>query len=404
MSRSGILNHSPLPGTQPISAVVGKYVRSPGFPLPLYGALSFAGIRVLSLAIAAFLLPRGKFHELHYSLKHLIMSWDSNRYQIIAVHGYSYESGNLHHDSLFAWFPGYPAVIDTISWIPGIGTARAAFGVTIAAGLAAAWGLTRLGMTLTGDRRVSLVMPALWAVAPGSIALSILYSEALFCALAIWSLIALVERRWLTAAGLTILAGTVRSTAVALVAAVTIAALAALIRAARARQKFTAWWRPAAALLLAPLGLLGYWGYTAWTLHQPGGWIWLEKNMRMGFDGGQSTILAFKNAIVDGPTAPVALTLLVIAAAAVLAICSLTERMPVYLHVYTLAVVLIALTSAAYYLGSKPRFLLPAVLLGLPLARLLAPARMWILVPLIAIFAAASTWFSLYLMSVGWAP
>jgi hypothetical protein len=42
-------------------------------------------------------------------------------------------------------------------------------------------------------------MAALWAVAPGSIVLSMLYSEALFCALAIWSLIALVERRWLTA-------------------------------------------------------------------------------------------------------------------------------------------------------------------------------------------------------------
>ena len=87
-----------------------------------------------------------------------------------------------------------------------------------------------------------------------------------------------MERRWLTAAGLTILAGTVRSTGVALIAAVAIAALTALIQAARARQQFTAWWRPAAALLLAPLGLLGYWGYTAWTLHQPGGWIWLEKN------------------------------------------------------------------------------------------------------------------------------
>jgi hypothetical protein len=43
-------------------------------------------------------------------------------------------------------------------------------------------------------------------------------------------------------------------------------------------------------------------------------------------------------------------------------------------------------------------------LLGLPLARLLAPARIWVLVPLIVMFAAASTWFSLYLMSVGWAP
>ena len=404
MARSAILHHSTLLGTQPISSAVGKYGRSPGFLLPLYGALSFAGIRVLSLAVAAFLLPRGKFHVLHYSLKHLIMSWDSNRYQIIAAHGYSYVPGNLHHDSIFAWFPGYPAAIDTISWIPEIGTVRAALAVTIVAGLAAAWGLTRLGMTLTGDPRVSLVMAALWAVAPGSIALSILYSEPLSCALAIWSLVALVERRWLTAAGLTILAGTVRSTGVALIAAVAIAALTALIQAAGARQQFTAWWRPAAALLLAPLGLLGYWGYTAWTLHQPGGWIWLEKKMGMSFDGGKSTILVFKNAIINGPTAPVALTLLVIGAAVVLAIWSLAEPMPMYLRAYTLAVVLIAITSEAYYLGSKPRFLLPAVLLGLPLARVLAPARAWVLIPLIAVFAAASTSFSLYLMSVGWAP
>ena len=163
--------------------------------------------------------------------------------------------------------PGYPESAQC--W--------AGLGVTIAAGLAAAWGLTRLGMTLTGDRRVSLLMTALWAVAPGSIVLSMLYSEALFCALAIWSLIALVERRWLTAAGLTILAGTVRSSALALVAAVTVAALPALIRAARARRPIAAWWRPAAALLLAPLGLLGYWGYVAWAVHRPGGWFWVEK-------------------------------------------------------------------------------------------------------------------------------
>ncbi len=44
------------------------------------------------------------------------------------------------------------------------------------------------------------------------------------------------------------------------------------------------------------------------------------------------------------------------------------------------------------------------MLLGLPLARWLAPARMWVLIPLIATFAVASTWFFLYLMSVGWAP
>lgn len=392
------------PVTRPLPAAAGKPGRGRELPLPFYGALIFTGIRVLSLAIAAFLLPRGKFRELHYSLLDLMKSWDSGRYLIIAFHGYSYVPGDMRHDSIFAWFPGYPAAIRAVAWASRAGAVGAGLAVTIAAGLAAAWGLTRLVMTLTGDRRVSLLTTALWAAAPGSVVLSMVYSEALFCALAIWCLIALAERRWLTAAGLTVLAGTVRSTAQALVAAVTIAALLALIRAVRARQPIAAWWRPAVALLLAPLGLLGYWGYVAWTVHRPGGWFWVEQNLHLGFDWGQGIWLALKNALIDEPTAFVILTLLVIAAAVALAVGGLTQRMPVYVHAYTLAVVLVALTAGPDFFGGKPRFLLPAVLLGLPLARLLAPARTWVLIPLIAMSAAASTWFGLYLMSVGWAP
>ncbi|HEX5304191.1 MAG TPA: mannosyltransferase family protein [Streptosporangiaceae bacterium] len=391
-------------GTRPVPAAAGEPGKGRELPLPLYGALIFTGIRVLSLAIAALLLPRGKFRELHYSLLGFIKSWDSGRYLIIAFHGYSYVPGDIRHDSIFAWFPGYPAAIRAVAWVSGAGAVGAGLGVTMAAGLAAAWGLTRLGMTLTGDRRVSLLTTALWAAAPGSIALSMVYSEALFCALAIWCLIALVERHWLTAACLTVLAGTVRSTAQALVAAVMVATLLALIRAARTRRPIAAWWRPAVALLLAPLGLFGYWGYVAWAVHRPGGWFWVEKNLHLGLDWGQSILLALKNALIDEPTAFVTLTLLVIAAAVALAVCSLTERMPVYVHVYTQVVVLIALATGPDFFGGKPRFLLPAVLLGLPLARLLVPARTWVLIPLIAMFAAASTWFGLYLMSVGWAP
>ena len=93
-----------------------------------------------------------------------------------------------------------------------------------------------------------------------------------------------------------------------------------------------------------------------------------------------------------------------LAAAVTLTACSLTERIPVYLHVYTLVVVVLALAPGPYYLGSKPRFLLPAMLLGLPLARLLARARGWVLIPLFAVLAAASTWFGIYLMTIGWAP
>ena len=386
-------------GAEPAEA---RSARGRGVPLPLCGALIYAGIRALGYAIAAFLLPRGRFEQLHYSLWHLISSWDSGRYLIIAAHGYSYIPGDLRHDVIYAWFPGYPAAIDTIAW--ALGAAHAALAVTLAAGCAAAWGLTRLGMTLTGDRRVSLLMPALWGAAPGSIVLSMLYSEALFCALAVWALVALAERRWLTAAVFTTLAGTVRSAAMALIAAVAVASIAALVRAARARQPFSAWWRPAAGLLLSPLGMLGWWAYTARSLHRASGWFWVESITHLSFDWGRSTAHALRVAVIDGPTAAEALTLLVLAAAVTLTGCVLAERIPLGLKVYTLLVVAIALATGPYFFGSKPRFLLPAVLLALPPGRLLAPLRTWVLIPLIVVLAAASAWFGIYIMTVGWAP
>ena len=68
MSRSEYPNlHATVRGIRLISAAAGKHETRAEFPLPLYGALVFAGIRILSLATAAFLLPRGKFHELHQS-------------------------------------------------------------------------------------------------------------------------------------------------------------------------------------------------------------------------------------------------------------------------------------------------------------------------------------------------
>jgi hypothetical protein len=367
--------------------------------------LIYAAVRVLTLAVAALLLHHGRFRALHGSLAHLIVSWDSGRFLYIAAHGYAYVPFFRHPESILATYPGYPLAIDTIAWVPGIGLERAGFAVTIAAGLAAAWGLTRLGMALLGDRRLSLVMVAVWAVAPASFVLSMEYSEALFCALAIWSLVALVERRWLLAGVLTIGAGLARSsTSVALVAAVTVAALPTVIAALRARQPAAMWWRPAVALLLSPLGALGYWAYSAVRLRQLGGFIWLEKNGHDSFVWGQGVFLAVKDVLFDRPPAVEVMTLLVLAAAVVLTICSLTERFPWSVHVYTLAIVVIALGVGPGWLGAKPRFLLPAVLLSVPVARLLAPLPAWLLGLVIGVLGAASVWFSLFLMTAGSLP
>jgi hypothetical protein len=231
------------------------------------------------------------------------------------------------------------------------------------------------------------------------------HSEALFCALAVWALVALIDRRWLTAGILVMLAGTVRSTALALVAAVVVAVVPALIQAARTRQPVGAWWRPVAALLLAPLGLLGYWGYVAWVTRRPEGWFWIEEHrFHTSFDWGTSTIRVISDTFLGRTSVAGLLVVSAILAAVALTAWSLTERIPVYLHVYTVVVAVVAFTISANWLSEKPRYFLPAVLLALPVARLLAPLRTSMLVPLIVVFTLASTWIGVYLLVIaGWA-
>lgn len=378
----------------------------PALPLAVTGVLIYVGIRALNVAVAAFLLRHGRYRERDWSVLRWMRSSDGGHYWAIAAHGYSYPPGGLDHASVFSWFPGYPAVIDSVAWLPGITIIAAGLIVTAVAGLVAAWGLTTLGLRLTGDPRISLLMVAIWAVAPASTVLDMVYAEALFCALAIWALVALVDQRWLTAAGLTVLAGTVRSTALALIATLGIAALFAVIRAMRARQPFGTWWRPLAAGALAPLGLLGYLVYVALATHRLAGWFWVEKHTcHMVFDWGASTARLTKGVLLGDPAVADVLAVFILLAAVFLMFWSLTERIPGYLHIYTVVIVLMTLSTSANWISSKPRFLLPAVLLALPLARLLAPLRTSVLVPLIVSLALASGWLGLYLEVIArWAP
>jgi hypothetical protein len=378
----------------------------PRLPLPLTGVIIFAGIRLLSVAIAAFTLGQGKFSARHWSLGQWMRAADGGHYLAIAAHGYTYPVGQLARASVFSFFPAYPAAMKSLAWLPGVSLFGAGLAVTAIAGLVAAWGIATLGMKLTADPRISLLMVAVWAVAPTSTVLEMLYAEALFCAVAVWALVALVDRRWLTAAGFTIAAGTVRSTAVALVAAVVVAAALALVEAARTRQRIGQWWRPLAAALLAPLGLLGFLGYVAIRTRRLDGWFWIENHtFHMVFDWGTSTVRTLKHIFLGAPSVPQVLVALAIIAGASLTVWSLTERIPLSLHVYTVVIVVMALVSSANWIGSKPRFMLPAILLALPVARLLAPVRTSVLLPLFAVLTALSTWFGLYLITIArWAP
>ena len=377
---------------------VGRAASRPGTRVPVVACLIYLGYRVLTLGEAAWLLRRGEMRTMHWSLwQWMTHVFDARFYERIASHGYAGHP--------YGWFPGYPAAMRAVAVLPWVSVAVAGLLVTLAAGLAAAWGVARLGMMLTGNPKTSYLLVALWCAAPGSVVLSMVYSEALFIALAVWSLIALLNRNWLLAGGLAMLAGTVRSGAMALVAAIAIAALAVLVNTVRNREPLGPVWRPAAAPVLAALGLLGFWAYVALQTGHLTGWFWAESHWyHMGFDGGRGAYEALRSVFLGVARQRVMIAVPAIVAAVLLAGWAMLEDLPAVLKVYTAGIVFLAITGDAHYLGGTPRFLLPAVLLGYPLARVLTQVRASVLYPLLAFAGIASTWFSLYLMGGGWAP
>jgi hypothetical protein len=125
----------------------------------------------------------------------------------------------------------------------------------------------------------------------------------------------------------------------------------------------------------------------------------------MVFDWGASTLRVINGVALGTPSVAGVFATGAIVAAALLLFWSLTERIPVYLHLYTAVVVIMAFTTSANWISSKPRFVLPAMLLALPVARLLAPLRTSVLVPLVGVLAVATTWFGLYLAVIArWTP
>ena len=123
--------------------------------------------------------------------------------------------------------PDIRSSIRATAMIPGISPTVAGIGVSLAAGLVATAGLWRLAVRLSDDRTADRTV-VLFAFLPSAFVLSMVYADALFLALAVWCLIALLDERWLAAGIAAAAAGLVRPTAVALCAACAWGAIVAI--------------------------------------------------------------------------------------------------------------------------------------------------------------------------------
>lgn len=146
--------------------------------------------------------------------------WDADWYLKIAEHGYAAAGegmtdrfGAASPDGTMAFFPGYPLLVRFLAPIVGGGYLAAGLIVSTIAGVAASYGVARLAHHFGGSRRAELLAVALVAGAPMSVVYTLPYPTALLIALSVWTLIAVLERRWWLAALLTVAAGLVNPTA-----------------------------------------------------------------------------------------------------------------------------------------------------------------------------------------------
>ncbi|HEY6421877.1 MAG TPA: hypothetical protein VIY28_01250 [Pseudonocardiaceae bacterium] len=362
-------------------------------------ALVYLTIRQVSLLVLAWMSSATGVGSVH-----ALTSWDGAWFLGIAQGGYGRVPAQLvdafgarSAQTPLAFFPGYPALVAAVSWVTGLGVIAAAFTVTVGAGVVAAYGLVRLAeLVPSGSRSAGLVLVALFAASPMSIVLSMTYSEALFCALAVWCMVALLCGQWLLAGVSSAAAGLVRPSAAALVAAITLAALVAVLRDQHS-------WRPWAALILAPAGLLGYLAFVAIHTGHWDGWFALQRQgWDSRFDGGRATLHFTRQVLITAPSVLEVVTVWLLAGALVLLVLCVLDwrRSPVWPLLVYAAVALAMDLGSNGLMNSKARLLLPAFVLLLPVAIGLARRRRALLLFTLTAVALFGAWFGSYAITV----
>ncbi|WP_369265524.1 mannosyltransferase family protein [Streptomyces sp. R35] len=334
----------------------------------------------------------------------LARSWDSVWYLGIAAHGYgrtlTFQPTIIHSD--LAFFPLYPALVRAVAALSPLNASMAGLLVAWLSAAAAAGGIYAIGARLRG-RAVATALVLLWGLLPHSVVLSMAYTEPVLTAFAAWSLYAVLSGRWLWAGTLAALAGLARPNGFAVAAAV-LASAAYEIWRRRGRKVPHRLWTGAA---LAPLGWGGFVLWVGIRKGDPlGGYFDVQRLWGSRFDFGAGSLRFVKHLLLHGDRFVFPVTLVIVAAAVLLYALLIADRAPLPLVVYSGVLLLVTLGGSGFF-ESKPRFLLPAFPLLLPLAAALvrtARARPWHATLVVGALAGLSFAYGAYLVVLAHTP
>ena len=350
----------------------------------------FIGVRLVGVLILAGIgAARGK------SLIPALYDWDGQWYLRIAATGYSALSagvdanGHTAVDTTMAFFPGYPIAISLVSALTHLAPVAAGLLISAVAGIAAAYGLNRLCALLGYPQWTGLIGVALFAATPMSVTLSMVYTEAMFTALAVWALVGIVNRNWLLAAACCGFAGLVRPSAAVLVAVLVVALVIAVAR------KQT---HPAALLYALPgaSGIAGYYGFVVGRTGNLGGWFELQKaGWGTAFDFGKDSASFVWQVLTSDAPFMETINVVVMLSAIALVVIALRHRLSWPLAAYGIGIVIMTIGSSGVTY-SKMRLLVPAITLLIPVAAGLVRRQRGTVIAVLVVATLVSGWIGAY--------
>lgn len=372
--------------TTPNEITRGRLSRFHPRPTLLWTLIWFALIRFATVLMVFGFRPVGR----DLLNDHGDIAW----YVSIAEHGYRLAEvvGQTHITSNMAFFPLTPTLMKPLMLL-GVPALWAGLVVSSAASIVAAWALYRIGDHLYGQR-VGCCLALSWGCfLPTSIALSLPLSEAVFTAGAAWTCYFLLTDRMIAAAGMTVLAGLSRPSAIALLAAVVWVAVSKLIK----RQEV---WRSIAAIAVAPVGLAGYFLYVTARTGSWNGYSAIQRTYDSQLDFGAYWIHKISAWFQNPPTNPVDLVAISTAVVALALLALLfVKRVPAPLVVYAVAALLLIVIQSGH-IDVLQRFIVPIFPLLIPVAIGLAKLRWWLLAPIVVAMTYLTANYGAFLLYV----
>ncbi|MCS4492125.1 hypothetical protein N7326_07140 [Corynebacterium sp. ES2794-CONJ1] len=323
------------------------------------------------------------------------IDWDARHYMDIARYGYFAathmgEADPQIYETRLAFFPGLPLLMRWGSEITGLGVVTIGLSITFIATVILSAGLITLATAMGATSRSARWVAIFFLGAPMSVTFHMVYTEAPFLAAIIWALIFLNRRDYLAGGLLIAVAGCFRLTSIDAVAALIIVVLI------QARSSVRAW----IAVGISALPLVGYISWASSYTHDIGGYFGLQKKgWNSAFDFGHATLTWVGKVIISDHNLGYILSVISIVGALIAVIYGF-RRAPWPVWLFSTALVFNVVLSDGI-MHSRPRLLLPALLLFIPLViraeQKLSPA---VSLSLLSLWVLAGVAFSSYMLEV----